>query len=104
MASSGCAASDNVPGITGRTGRFDEMSQNPERIRVLAIIFAMVVVTSALRGADTDLRAFVGTWKENQAKTHSSMSGALTYTFAAEADGFVSIVRANTPLRDRARF
>ena len=57
----------------------------------------------APRAADTEVRAFVGTWRENPAKSRHTSQLTLTYTFTAEPDGFVSIVRANTPLRDRAR-
>jgi hypothetical protein len=57
-----------------------------------------------LTAEQTDLRAFVGTWKENPAKSRYAISGVLTYTFTDEQDGFVSIVRANTPLHDRVRF
>lgn len=66
-----------------------------------SVVLAMIATT---RAADTDLRAFVGTWKQNQGKSHHAVSGALTYTFTAESDGFVSVVRANTPVHDRVRF
>src|SRR5437867_9980588 len=65
---------------------------------------AIVLLVCTATAADTDVRAFVGTWKENPAKSRHAMSGALTYTFTEEPGGFVSIVRANTPLHDRARF
>ena len=64
----------------------------------------VVVMIGMTRAADTDVRAFVGTWKENQAKSRHTISSALTYTFAEDLDGFVSIVRANTPVNDRVRF
>lgn len=78
------------------------MTRHPRltRFGVVAGIALLVCVT---RAADTDVRAFIGTWKENQAKSHPFISPALTYTFTAEPDGFVSIVRANTPVHDRAR-
>jgi hypothetical protein len=71
---------------------------------VVAVVALVGVTGSAARAAETNLQAFVGTWKENQAKSHHVMSGALTYTFTEEPDGLVSIVRANTPLHDRAGF
>jgi hypothetical protein len=64
---------------------------------------AVILMVFAARAVDTDVRAFVGTWKENQAKSRHFISGALTYSFTAEPDGFVSIVRGNTPVHDRAR-
>src|SRR6266566_4910532 len=64
---------------------------------------AVILMVFAARAVDTDVRAFVGTWKENQAKSHHFISGALTYSFTAEPDGFVSVVRGNTPVRDHAR-
>ena len=65
---------------------------------------AVILMLGMTRAAETDLRAFVGTWKQNQAKSRHAVSGALTYTFTAESDGFVSVVRANTPVHDRVRF
>lgn len=53
--------------------------------------------------ANTDLRAFVGTWQEAQAKSHPFIASALTYTFAADSDGFLTIVRGGVQLRDRVR-
>ena len=67
------------------------------------LVLGLVLMASVPRAADTDLRAFVGTWKENQGRSRSSISDALTYTFTAEPDGFMSIVRANTPVHDRVR-
>jgi hypothetical protein len=64
----------------------------------------LVVMIGTTRAADTDLRAFVGTWKQNQSKSRNAISATLTYTFTEDADGFVSIVRANTPVHDRVRF
>jgi hypothetical protein len=73
--------------------------------RFCSLLTAVVIVMiGTTRAADTDLRAFVGTWKQNQAKSRHAVSGALTYTFTAESDGFVSVVRANTPVHDRVRF
>ena len=70
---------------------------------VAIITAAIVLIVCAAGAADTDLQAFVGTWKENPTKSRPSISGALTYTFTSEPDGFVSIVRGNTPVHDRAR-
>jgi len=53
--------------------------------------------------ADTDLRGFVGTWKETQSKSRPFISSTLTYTFTAEPDGFTTIVRGGVQLRDRVR-
>ena len=50
------------------------------------------------------MRAFVGTWQENFAKSHHVISSAFTYSFFEETDAFVTIVRGGTPLRDRVRF
>lgn len=69
-----------------------------------SVVAAGVLMIGMTRAGETDVRAFVGTWKENQAKTRHTISRALTYAFAADRDGFVSIVRANTPVNDRVRF
>ena len=53
--------------------------------------------------AVTDLRVFVGTWKENQSKSRSFISSTLTYTFTADPDGFINIVRGGVQLRERVR-
>jgi hypothetical protein len=76
-------------------------------------VFAISVVLAAAEGgvvcgqdsapAATNLRVFVGTWKQNQSKSRSFISSALTYTFSAEPDGFISIVRRGVQLRDRVR-
>lgn len=73
------------------------------RNRMAVTAAATVLMVCAAHAADTDLRAFVGTWRENSAKSRHFISSALTYTFTAEPDGFVSIVRGNTPVHDRAR-
>jgi len=76
---------------------------------VFAVSVALVAATGGVvcgqesAPAATDLRVFVGTWKENQSKSRSSISSALTYTFTAEPDGFISIVRGGVQLRDRVR-
>lgn len=62
-----------------------------------------VVCRQESEPAVTDLRVFVGTWKENQSKTRSFISSALTYEFTSEADGFITIVRGGVQLRDRVR-
>lgn len=67
------------------------------------VVAAGVLMIGMTRAGETDVRAFVGTWKENQAKSRHTISSALTYTFAADRDGFVSILRANTPVHDRVR-
>jgi len=51
-----------------------------------------------------DLRAFVGSWTQNPARSRGTISKDLTYTFSQEADGFVVIVRGRVQLRDRVRF
>jgi hypothetical protein len=73
------------------------------RNRVAGTTAATVLMVCAAGATDTDIRAFIGTWKENPAKSRHFISSALTYTFTREPDGFVSIVRGNTPLHDRAR-
>lgn len=73
------------------------------RNRMAVTAAATVLMVCATRAADTDIRAFVGTWRENPAKSSHFISSAFTYTFTAAPDGFVSIIRGNTPLRDRAR-
>jgi hypothetical protein len=64
---------------------------------------AVVLLVCATKAADTDLPAFAGTWKENQSKSRAFISSALTYTFSAEPDGYVTIVRGRVQLRDRVR-
>jgi hypothetical protein len=56
------------------------------------------------QSAEIDLRAFVGTWKENAAKSHAVISSTLTYTFTELADRFIQIERAGVQLGDRVRF
>ena len=76
---------------------------------VFAISVALVASASGIvcaqdsAPAATDLRVFVGTWEENQSKSRSFISSALTYTFTAEPDGFITIVRGKVQLRDRVR-
>ena len=62
----------------------------------------VLLVACVARGGDTDLRAFIGTWKENQAKSRHVLPSVLTYTFTADPDGFLTIVRGQM-LRDRIR-
>jgi hypothetical protein len=69
-----------------------------------ATLFLIVFSADTAHSAEVELRAFVGTWQENPAKSHHVISSALTYTFAEEADGFVTIVRGGIQLRDRVRF
>jgi|RhiMethySRZTD1v2_1073278.scaffolds.fasta_scaffold127309_2 hypothetical protein len=76
---------------------------------VFAVSVALVVAAGGVvcgqdsAPAATDLRVFVGTWKENQSKSRSFISSALTYTFTSEPDGFITIVRGGVQLRDRVR-
>jgi len=69
-----------------------------------APLFLIAFAAGTAHSAEVELQAFVGTWQENPAKSHHVISSALTYTFAEETDGFVTIVRGGTPLRDRVRF
>jgi hypothetical protein len=74
---------------------------------LLAVPLVTVVASSVIcaqgTAANIDLRAFVGTWRENQSKSRPSISSALTYTFTAEPDGFLTIVRGRVQLRDQVR-
>src|SRR5262252_6578315 len=69
-----------------------------------AALFLIGFSADSAHSAEVELRAFVGTWQENPAKSHHVISSALTYTFAEETDGFVTIVRGGIELRDRVRF
>ena len=71
---------------------------------VNAAALFLIVCADTAHSAEVELRAFAGTWQENPAKSHRAISSALTYTFAEEADGFVTIVRGGIQLRDRVRF
>jgi len=51
----------------------------------------------------TNLEVFVGSWKENQPQSRPFISSALTYTFTADPDGFITIGRGGVQLRDRVR-
>lgn len=62
-----------------------------------------LLLVGLTRAADPDLRAFIGTWKENPAKSRPFISSALTYTFSANPDGFLTIVRGGVQLRYRVR-
>jgi hypothetical protein len=73
------------------------------RLTWFGVVATAAVLVCVTHAADTDIHAFVGTWKENPAKSRHFISPTLTYTFTAEPDGFVSIVRANTPVHDRVR-
>lgn len=66
-----------------------------------ALVLAMRIDAHA---GELDKQTFVGSWKENPAKTHVVPSEDLTYTFSNDTDGFVSIVRGGVQLRDRVRF
>jgi hypothetical protein len=69
-----------------------------------ATLFLIASFANTANSAEVDLQLFAGTWQEIPAKSHHVISSALTYSFAEEADGFVTIVRGGTPLRDRVRF
>jgi len=71
---------------------------------VLTIVVAGSTAAATNAQSGVDLDAFLGTWKEDTAKTQKSIPTTFTYTFSQDADGFVTIVRANTPVRDRVRF
>lgn len=58
----------------------------------------------AAQQSDVDLKAFVGSWTQNPARSRGTISKDLTYTFSQEADGFITIVRGRVQLRDRLRF
>jgi hypothetical protein len=81
------------------------MTKSITCLAVAAVVAATCGVLRAQGPAatSTDLRAFVGTWKEDQSKSRPFISSALTYTFTAEPDGFVTIVRGRVQLRDRVR-
>jgi hypothetical protein len=68
----------------------------------LAIVFAGPV--AATRQSDVDLKVFAGSWTENPAKSHGTISKELTYTFREDGDGFIAIERGRIQLRDRVRF
>lgn len=67
------------------------------------LLLAVGTVPAATRQAGVELGAFIGTWKENTAKSRAFVSRALTYTFSQASDGFVVIVRGGVQLRDRVR-
>jgi hypothetical protein len=69
----------------------------------LRTVVVVLPLACSARAAQTDLQSFVGTWRENQAKSRAVIPSALTYTFSAEPDGFISIVRGGVPLRDLVR-
>jgi len=68
---------------------------------VVGVLLTLVTGTQA---SNTDLSAFVGTWRENQSKSRRAIPSVATYTFTAEADGFLTVERGGVPLRDRVRF
>jgi hypothetical protein len=81
--------------------------------RVIDVLIVVAVLVASASGTplgaqdsspnNVDLRLFVGTWRENQSKSHPFISPAFTYTFTAEPDGFITIVRGKVQLRDRVR-
>ena len=80
----------------------------PHRRRVgtlsLAVVLGTIPPAGAGHQAAVDLKAFVGSWTQNPARSRGSISKDLTYTFSQEADGFITIVRGRVQLRDRVRF
>src|SRR5438034_7090950 len=72
-------------------------------LRLVAAALLPIFVTVP-RAIEVELQAFVGTWRENPSQSRHAISGALTYTFAADSDGFITITRANTPFRERVKF
>jgi len=78
--------------------------------RWLGILSLAVVVSAvnppakAAQQSGVDLKAFVGSWTQNPAKSRGNISKNLTYTFTQEPDGFITIVRGLVQLRDRVRF
>ena len=73
------------------------------RISLWVMAFVVAGSTAAARHSQSgvDLDVFLGTWKENTAKTQNSIPSTFTYTFSQDVDGFITIVRANTQVRDR---
>jgi hypothetical protein len=74
-----------------------------------ALSFAVVLGTvhppaQAAQQSGVELKAFVGSWVQNPAKSRGTIGKDLTYTFSQEADGFIAIVRGRVQLRDRVRF
>jgi hypothetical protein len=72
---------------------------------LMATVTALPRLVRAQENArsETDLRVFVGSWKEDQSKSRPSISGSATYTFTAESDGSITIARGGLPFRDRVR-
>lgn len=71
----------------------------------LAVVLGTVSPPArAAQQSSVDLKAFVGSWTQNPARSHGTISKDLTYTFSQEADGFIVIVRGRVQLRDRVRF
>jgi hypothetical protein len=72
---------------------------------VLAVVLGAVnPPAETAQQSGVDLKAFVGSWTQNVARSRGTISKDLTYTFTQEADGFVAIVRGRVQLRDRVRF
>jgi hypothetical protein len=71
----------------------------------LAIVLGTVnVPAKTAQQSGVDLKAFVGSWTQDPARSRGTISKDLTYTFSQEADGFIEIVRGRVQLRDRVRF
>jgi hypothetical protein len=83
---------------------------NPTHRRWLGTLLLAVIpgtVNPPARAAQqsgVDLKAFVGSWTQNPARSRATISKDLTYTFSQDADGFITIVRGRVQLRDRVRF
>lgn len=76
-------------------------------LRTLSLAVVLGTVhrpAEAAQQSGVDLKAFVGSWTQNPAKSRGTVSKDLTYTFSQEADGFIVIVRGGVQLRDRVRF
>jgi hypothetical protein len=74
-------------------------------ILTLAIVLGTVnAPAKTAQQSGVDLKAFVGSWTQDPARSRGTISKDLTYTFSQEADGFIVIVRGRVQLRDRVRF
>ena len=84
------------------------MNQTSRRwFRTLSLAVVLGTVNPPAKAAQqsgVDLKAFVGSWTQNPAKSRGTILKDLTYTFSQEAEGFIVIVRGRVQLRDRVRF
>ena len=85
-----------------RLGIAHRVTSSSVAFAALAIVFAGPV--AATQQSDVDLKVFAGSWTENPAKSHGTISKELTYTFREDGDGFIAIERGRIQLRDRVRF